>query len=585
MPRFRNIVILLLVLFPTTTFAATAGVEEVRSIARLYSAAFDRIPKIDGLNFWVDSYESGRSIVGIAKDFYQSPEFTSKYGALSDQQYVEQLFLNVLGRPGSQGGIEFWTDHLSSGVSRAKVLASFADSPENIAKTSETFADIRLVGGQWIFGIGTEPLTELVKDMAPGTKSGEPWYLIDFKDALYLTANGDGMRALWRSDGTSEGTVVFKQFAPDQWGGDPGAFVVADDQLFFRGTDYEHGTELWVSDGTVEGTVLTRDIWWGDTGGLLSFPMPFKDGVLIIADDGVIGPQFWTSDGTELGTRLFEDAAVSYEARARNFWTFGNGWLFKAYDPAHGPELWITDGTEGASKLVKDIVPGPEGSFSYGPFSLAQINGVGIFWVWKENSTELWLTDGTEAGTRPFWVLSDPSIKAHYKLIAYKNTVLFFLESGPQDWALWRTDGTEGGTRLLKGGFIDEPSNYIEYNGLLYLSLMAADRETGAELWRSDGTTTGTHIAFELYPGPSSSSPGDFTLYAGLLYFTATDGTKGEELYRTDGTAEGTELVADIAPGPDSSSPNQLTVSQGALFFDAWEPERGRELYKSTTVP
>jgi ELWxxDGT repeat protein len=582
---FRYLVVLILTLAPVSSIAVTAELDDVQSIARLYSAAFDRVPKIDGLNFWVDSYESGRSIVDIAKDFYQSPEFTSKYGDLSDRQYVERLFINVLGRPGSLAGIDFWTDHLANGVSRARVLVQFADSPENIAKMTEIFDDMRLVGGQWLFGIGTKPLTELVKDMVPGSKSGEPWNLIDFKDALYLTANADGMRALWRSDGTPEGTGVFKQFAPDQWGGDPGAFVVAGDQLFFRGTDYEHGTELWVSDGTVEGTVLTRDIWWGGSRGLFSFPMPFKEGVLFIADDGVAGPQFWTSDGTEMGTRLFKDDAVSYEAKARNFWAFENGWLFKSEDPAQGPELWSTDGREGASKLVKDIVPGPEGAFSYGPFSLAQINGLGIFWVWKENSSELWLTDGTESGTRPFWVLSDPGVNAHYRLYAYKNTVLFFLENGPQDWELWRSDGTEEGTRLLKGGFIDEPSDYIEYNGLFYFALMAADRETGVELWRTDGTIVGTRIAFDLYPGQGSSYPGEFTLYAGLLYFTANDGMTGEELYRTDGTAEGTELVADIAPGPDSSSPNQLTVSQGAIFFDAWEPLRGRELYKSTTVP
>jgi len=127
-------------------------VEDAKLIARLYSAAFDRIPKVDGLNFWIDSYESGRSLVDIAKDLYRSPEFTSKYGALSHQQYVEQLFLNVLRRPGEQGGVDFWTSHLSNSISRAKVLANFADSPENIAKTAETFADMRLVKEQWIFG-------------------------------------------------------------------------------------------------------------------------------------------------------------------------------------------------------------------------------------------------------------------------------------------------------------------------------------------------------------------------------------------------------------------------------------------------
>ncbi len=141
----------ILVLFPSIAMARTATVEDVKSIARLYSAAFDRDPKTEGLNFWVDSYENGRSLVAIAKDFYASPEFTSKYGPLDNRKYVEQLFSNVLGRPGKQSGIDFWVGNLEDGFSRAKVLAAFADSPENVDKTSATFSDMRLLDGLWVF--------------------------------------------------------------------------------------------------------------------------------------------------------------------------------------------------------------------------------------------------------------------------------------------------------------------------------------------------------------------------------------------------------------------------------------------------
>jgi ELWxxDGT repeat protein len=299
----------------------------------------------------------------------------------------------------------------------------------------------------------------------------------------------------------------------------------------------------------------------------------------------VSGPQIWTSDGTEAGTRRFEDAAISTEANARNFYLFGDGWLFNSTDPAHGAELWRTDGTEGGSELVKDIVPGPAGSFSSDSFEFAEMNGSGVFWVWKENTAELWLTDSTEAGTHRFWTLPDPDIEPYYKLIPYKNMVIFFLENSDRDWAMWRTDGTEAGTELVKGGFISEPADFIEFDGFLYLSLMTNDRVSGSELWRTDGTKAGTQIVVDLNPGPGSSAPGDFTLYAGLLYFSAREAIFGHELYRTDGTAGGTELVADIAPGPDSSSPDEFTVSQGALFFSAREPNSGKELYKTTTAP
>ena len=39
------------------------------------------------------------------------------------------------------------------------------------------------------------------------------------------------------------------------------------------------------------------------------------------------------------------------------------------------------------------------------------------------------------------------------------------------------------------------------------------------------------------------------------LYFSADDGPRGVELWRSDGTASGTRIVADIGSGPIWSSP------------------------------
>lgn len=155
---------------PSVSFALTATVEEVKSIARLYSAAFDREPKIGGLNFWVDSYEGGSSLVAIANNFYGSPEFSAKYGPLDDRKYVEQLFRNVLGREGAESGITFWEDKLAGGASRALVLSKIADSPENVTKTFETFAHMHFANGVWSYDEvqGTEYWKQLLQEMKSG---------------------------------------------------------------------------------------------------------------------------------------------------------------------------------------------------------------------------------------------------------------------------------------------------------------------------------------------------------------------------------------------------------------------------------
>lgn len=137
--RSMGVLALLLLALPTQA-AMQASKEDARSVARLYSAAFDREPKTEGLNFWIDRFESGMSIQEIARSFNSSNEFSTKYGPLSNREFVQQLFRNVLGREGNESGITYWTDLINSGRStRANVLYSFSKSPENVSKTSELY--------------------------------------------------------------------------------------------------------------------------------------------------------------------------------------------------------------------------------------------------------------------------------------------------------------------------------------------------------------------------------------------------------------------------------------------------------------
>ncbi|MGB5636504.1 MAG: ELWxxDGT repeat protein, partial [Waterburya sp.] len=130
--------------------------------------------------------------------------------------------------------------------------------------------------------------------------------------------------------------------------------------------------------------------------------------------------------------------------------------------------------------------------------------------------------------------------------------------------------------------------------GKLYFR--ASDGENGNELWVTDGTTEGTQLVADLYPGietnrydprsgekledtPYSSFPGDFAELNGKLYFRASDGENGNELGVTDGTSEGTKLVADINPGSSSSVPSDLTELNGKLYFRASDGANGSELW------
>lgn len=185
-------------LLPARPQAAPASVEDVKSIARLYSAAFDRDPATNGLNFWVDSFEAGKSLTQIARGFYESPEFTAKYGALDDEAYVRQLYRNVLGREGEQSGIEFWTGRLAAGAARANIMAGFAEAPENIEKTEDTFASMRLQGGQWVFGATAISCPVAGLTPSPGELPDDPPNIpVSFYSNLAYGSDPDMIMDLW----------------------------------------------------------------------------------------------------------------------------------------------------------------------------------------------------------------------------------------------------------------------------------------------------------------------------------------------------------------------------------------------------
>ncbi len=96
-----------------------------QEVAALYSAIFNRAPDQAGLEFWVNAIEGGDSLVKAAEGFTQHPVFAETYAGLTNIQFVQQLYVNVLGSAGDAKGIQFWTDKLASGVSQGQVVAEF----------------------------------------------------------------------------------------------------------------------------------------------------------------------------------------------------------------------------------------------------------------------------------------------------------------------------------------------------------------------------------------------------------------------------------------------------------------------------
>ena len=102
-------------------------------VARLYFAYFLRAPDQGGLDHWRERYRTGTSLAAISQAFASSGEFQTRYGAMTNRQFVETVYVNVLGRPGDESGISYWTGQLNAGKkTRGAVMTGFSESSEYI---------------------------------------------------------------------------------------------------------------------------------------------------------------------------------------------------------------------------------------------------------------------------------------------------------------------------------------------------------------------------------------------------------------------------------------------------------------------
>ena len=75
----------------------------------------------------------------------------------------------------------------------------------------------------------------------------------------------------------------------------------------------------------------------------------------------------------------------------------------------------------------------------------------------------------------------------------------------------------------------------------------------------------------------TGSNPSELTTIGATTFFTANDGVSGAELWQSDGSVTGTTLVKDIIPGAGGSNPGYLTLAPTGLFFIANGGVTGRE--------
>ena len=316
---------------------------------------------------------------------------------------------------------------------------------------------------------------------------------------MFFNAN-DGVHGteLWKTDGTTAGTVLVDDINPGSQSSDCDNFTTLGTTLLFSADDGTHGDELWKTDGTTAGTVLVDDIAKGVTGSSPTQFVPFQGKITFLTGDAITGFKMFSTDGTTTGTVLiksFDQFDIPFLATSV---IINNKLYFSNFSAGAGAELWFTDGTDAGTTIFKDINPGTNSSDASILINFSSL-----------------VSGGSGGGN------------IHTNL--FNGKIFFLANDGTHGNELWITDGTDAGTQMVKdinpgsGSSLNENLSWFYTSTDLYFS--ATDGSTGNELYKSDGTEAGTAMVEDINPGAASSNPMFLFMYVNShIFLTAMDG-------------------------------------------------------------
>jgi trimeric autotransporter adhesin len=218
-------------------------------IRRLYDAALDRAATASEVTTQSQKILLGtKTEAQVAADILALPEFTTKYGTLTNTAYVNQIFVNALGRAPMSSESSFWTSALNAGtVSRADFLDGIAQSSEHLA-----------IAGASIGGSGNDTIYS--RDGADTINGGAGIDVVDYSlltmpGVVVNLATGVATQANGSSDTLTNIENVRGGSAADTITGKAGANVLTggggNDKFIFKAafgadtvTDFQAGHDL-----------------------------------------------------------------------------------------------------------------------------------------------------------------------------------------------------------------------------------------------------------------------------------------------------------------------------------------------------
>ncbi|UZR96257.1 T9SS type A sorting domain-containing protein [Chondrinema litorale] len=441
-----------------------------------------------------------------------------------------------------------------------------------------------------------------------------------------LDSGEDGEIQLWRSDGSTEGTIMVKDEIPNYRGTYPYVLQVSLNGLIYFNTVTNNNTyDIWRSDGTEEGTYSISEFWdeydfdechlinhivfknelyfvyskkdetglsiiLNKTGGnaensefieKLTFDdlsyIYFSD-IIVIEDDLFLS--LYDQDQNQLTLLKFNADDKKFEFIFNNknsqyfspsyLSNYNNNLLFTKGD-ANGNTVFATYNIEDSQLSdLKEI-------FNFQKSTTFTINDVVNI---KQIDSSLFAVFVPEIDSlRKAWVL-DLLNSNHFSNAEFCNVedvfstsekIVFTKKSKNIGVELWETDinlvKVERLKSLMKlklGLTISEPT---PIKNKLYFR--ASTDTTGFELWVFDDSLKNLSLVKDIYSGSLGAYPQALIDYNDSLFFFASSENDYGQLFKTNGSEEGTNRVSNIENLYVDFSNRFLVEFQNQLFFSA----------------
>jgi ELWxxDGT repeat protein len=377
-------------------------------------------------------------------------------------------------------------------IARDIRLGGASSFPNNFAVANSRFffsATNALGDEELWYSWGSATSTQML-DIFPGTRGSAPYHLTKFGERVAFFSNHQAVTQLYVTSGPGlTGTITSVASDDANFRIDGSSLTSAGSNFFFmkKSLTGADRVQLWKSDGTTAGTIMVKEILGTlQPGELLKKTVSNETGTVLYmflqTQPGIY--KLWKSDGTSGGT---SQLSSSTDFQQVSNLTDVNGRLYFVSTVNNVSQLWRSIGTNATTVSIPNLVK--PNSFT--------VKGDQIYFFAQSGTTSnFYRINMTNAPVliRSNIVGNGPGVNL--------NGMMYFSARDGADTAfrVWRSNGTSEVFVLVKPTGVTEPTNFRIAGGKVFFTARYNTINPPAVMV-TDGTSAGTITLASFSPG------------------------------------------------------------------------------------